>query len=316
MWRQGNTVPIRNLSAGLYQPYGVFVTSDGDIYVDNGAQNHQVVRWRSNSSVSTVVMTVEQQCQGMFVDTNNTLYCSESAANKVVKQSLDTLSNTTVIVAGTGTWGTTVNTLAFPTGIYVTIDFDLYVADSGNQRIQLFRRGNINATTVAGNGAPNTITLSYPTGLMLDADGYLFIIERNGHRIVGSGPSGFRCIVGCTGYVGSASHQLNYPNSFAFDTYGNIYVADRYNNRIQKFLLDTNGCGKLNSEVNETRLSRSLHRIHRVNRIQIVCHPFDHQHELQHAQSTFLTHPSVRCLRTIIGVDRSARLEMFTHVTC
>ena len=89
--------------------------------------------------------------------------------------------------------------LSHPTGIFVTESLDLYVAEWGNDRVQLFRSGELNGTTVAGNGSIGTISLYGPTGVVLDADGYLFIVNYGSGSIVGSGPYGFRCLVGCSG---------------------------------------------------------------------------------------------------------------------
>jgi hypothetical protein len=166
-------------------------------------------------------------------------------AHQVVTQSLNSASNALTIIAGTGTAGSSSNMLYYPEGIFVDINFDLYVADFSNCRIQLFRAGQLNATTVAGNGAPGTITLSCPSGIVLDADKYLYIVDLHNDRIVGSGPNGFQCLVGCSGSRGSASNQLYNPFSISFDSYGNIFVTDDYNNRIQKFILQDNLCGKL-----------------------------------------------------------------------
>lgn len=102
----------------------------------------------------------------------------------------------------------------------------------------------MNATTVAGRQAPETITHRYPTDVVLDVDGYLFIVDSGNNRIVGSGSTGFRCIVGCSGTGGLGSNQLYIPQIMAFDSYGKIYITDCGNNRTQKFLLATNSCGK------------------------------------------------------------------------
>ncbi|CAF1654288.1 unnamed protein product, partial [Adineta ricciae] len=61
-------------------------------------------------------------------------------------------------------------------------------------------------------------------------------------RIVGSGPLGFRCIVGCSGSSGSALNQLQGPRSLAFDTDGNLYVSDRENDRIMTYTLFNSSC--------------------------------------------------------------------------
>ena len=70
-----------------------------------------------------------------------------------------------------------------------------------------------------------TIVLSRPTGVVLDADGYLFIVDSGHHRIIGSGPGGFRCVVGCSGLAGSASDHLSSPATLSFDTDGNMFVV-------------------------------------------------------------------------------------------
>ncbi|CAF4131525.1 unnamed protein product, partial [Adineta steineri] len=86
------------------------------------------------------------------------------------------------------------------------------------------------------------ITLYCPTGIILDAEKYLFIVDNGNHRIVGSALNGFRCLVGCFG-AGSQSNQLNYPFSFSFDSYGNMFVTHSLNHRIQKFQYLEESCG-------------------------------------------------------------------------
>ena len=128
---------------------------------------------------------------------------------------------------------------------FVDTNFDLYVADQYNHRIQLFHLGQINGTTVAGNTSPNlTISLYYPRDVILDGNKYLFITDGDNHRIIGSDENGFRCIVACSMSSGSTSNQLNQPRGIAFDSFGNLFVVDTYNNRIQKFCLSTNFCNR------------------------------------------------------------------------
>src|SRR5207244_2151424 len=105
---------------------------------------------------------------------------------------------------------------------FVDINLDLYVADCGNDRVQLFHSGQLNGITVAGNGSIENISIACPTAIVLDADKHLFIVDQNNHRIVELGPNISRCLVGCSGY-GSASFQLNYPQTLSFDSYGNMF---------------------------------------------------------------------------------------------
>ena len=131
-----------------------------------------------------------------------------------------------------------------PYGIFVSASFALYVADMSNDRIQLFKSGQVNGTTIAGKGASGTIGLNAPVGVAPDADDYVFIVDRGNQRIVGSGLGGFRCVAGCSNRGGSGSKDFDGPQSMAFDTYGNIFVADSKNNRVQKFAISTTYCGE------------------------------------------------------------------------
>ena len=189
-------------------------------------------------------MSVQSECSGLFVDINNNLYCSQNSLHQVLRKSLNVTSSALTIVAGTGCTGSASHLLAHPRGIFVTQNLDLYVADSSNDRVQLFRSGELNGTTVVGSQASGTIVLNCPTAVVVDADGHLFITDQYNHRIVGSGPYGFRCVAGCSGTSGSGSDSLNNPSSLSFDRDGNIFVADQNNSRIQNFLLLNNICSK------------------------------------------------------------------------
>ncbi|UJR16862.1 hypothetical protein I4U23_003760 [Adineta vaga] len=163
--------------------------------------------------------------EGIFVTVNFDLYVADYFNNRIQRSAANMLST--------------------PCGIFVSINFDLYVADYGNNRIQLFRLGQSNGITVAGNTSVNvTIGLSGPTGVVLDANNYLFIVDRDSHQIIRQETNGFRCLIGCSG-SGLSANQLFYPSRMTFDSNGNIYVADSGNNRIQKFCLSNNSCEQI-----------------------------------------------------------------------
>src|ERR1035437_9652640 len=110
-------------------------------------------------------------------------------------------------------------------------------------------------TTVAGNGSYNfsgdggiatNATVANPEVVVVDGKGNLFISDRNNNRIrkvnangiittvAGSGSSSF------FGDGGAAINAaLNQPWGVAVDNSGNLFIADRFNNRIRK--VDTNG---------------------------------------------------------------------------
>jgi hypothetical protein len=164
-------------------------------------------------------------------------------------------------VAGTGCPGSTTEMLNNPFRIFVTTDRDLYVADHGNDRVQLFREGQRNGTSVAGNGSIGTIDLVRPSGGILDADEYLFIVHLGNHRIVGEDRNGFRCLVGCERMRGIQSTQSTRPSTISFDMDGNIFVTDWNNHRIQTFVFISDSCGKEKIQRRETEKVRERRRL-------------------------------------------------------
>ena len=242
-WSEGSAGPTRTIATNSTNLFSLFVSLTGEIYVYNWNFN-QVDVWLNNLTGRAETLSVSGPSYSIFVGSNGYLYCSLYYSHTIIKRSLNSSDNQLTTVAGTGCPGYLPNRLYHPHGIFVTVGLDLYVADSDNHRIQIFRPGQLNGTTAAGRDAPETIALRYPTAVTLDADERIYIVDSNNNRIVRSGPAGFRCIIGCTGVGGSASNQLSSPNSMAFDSYGNIFVVDSLNNRVQKFLLSSNTCGK------------------------------------------------------------------------
>ena len=231
IWTNNSLNSPTTLNTSSWQNYIIFVTNNNDIYTNNPILPYEIVRWNSNGNQSDIAAYGDDECLGLFVDINNTLYFSIRDLHKIMARSLTTSLNTLTTVAGAGCSGNTASTLNSPRGIFVDIDLNLYVADCNNNRIQRFQSASSNAITVAGTGSINvTIDLNNPVAIVLDADNYLFIVDYGNNRIVGSGSNGFRCI------SGSISNMLTSPTSMAFDSRGNIYVVDQGNNRIQKFV--------------------------------------------------------------------------------
>ena len=231
IWLNENDLnPTKTISSSVVVPMSLFVTTNGDIYVENGYSNGRVDKWIAKSKTWILAMNIEAQCYGFFVDIYDGLYCSMSNSYRVDKKWSNGITTT---VAGTGAQGSESDMLNHPWGIFVDINLDLYVADCYNHRIQLFRLNQQNGITVAGNGSANrTIELYIPTGIVLDGDEHLFIIEPN-KRIIGSDENGFRCIFGCSA-AGATIGDAVLPVAMSFDSYGNIYITDPENYRVQK----------------------------------------------------------------------------------
>jgi hypothetical protein len=245
LWSQGGFNLTKTISSNFSYPKSIFVSINADIYIDTGY--NRVDKWTWNSSNSTIVMNTSGNCYGLFVDINNTLYCSIRLHHQVVKLSLNDSTKTQMPAAGNGSAGSEPHLLNNPCGIFVDTNFDLYVADCNNSRIQRFQSGKLNGTTVVANESIGNISINCPTAIVLDADKNLFIVDNGNHRIIQIGFNSSRCLVGCSGSSGSTLYQLSYPETLSFDSYGNMFVTDTDNDRIQMFILATNSCGKCNN---------------------------------------------------------------------
>ncbi|CAF1600222.1 unnamed protein product [Adineta ricciae] len=216
----------------------VFIFNLDEIYI-SGVQE-RVVKWMPSTDAYVYVTNTGTECDYVFIDIGNFLYCSMPIQGRVAKRWLDGEMEM-MTVAGTGKIGSAPDELQLPNGIFVDTNSDLYVADTLNKRIQRFSLDDRNGETVAGKGSSDiTIVLNRPLSIILDSDKYLFISDNGNNRIVASGPNGFRCLIGCDGR-GQQSHQLLLPVRITFDIYKNMFVInDR--DQILKFDWQKDSC--------------------------------------------------------------------------
>ncbi|CAF1317154.1 unnamed protein product [Adineta ricciae] len=241
LWHNNGKTEYKTIAGNLVSPQSVFVTLSGDMYVAN-VQSSWITKFTLNETRSTLTINKMGNCLCVFVDVNSTIYYSFWEVHKIFKQPVSGTTVGETTAAGNGSAGKANNQLNQPFGLFVDVDLGLYVADFKNNRIQHFRSGQVNGTTVVGDEVSFSAKLNHPTGVVLDGEKNLFIVDCYNHRIVRLISSDLRCVAGCSQSSGSDLSRLNEPISLSFDSYGNIYVADKFNNRIQKFVFITNSC--------------------------------------------------------------------------
>ena len=164
-------------------------------------------------------------------------------------------------VVGTGTAGfagdgnaASAAELNQPAAVAVDSAGNLYIADQKNQRIRKVD-GSGNISTVAGTGtagfsgggsAASSAELNQPAAVAVDSAGNLYIADQKNQRIRKVDSSGNISTVAGTGNQGFAGDggaayaaELNQPAGVAVDSAGNLYIADRNNQRIRK--VDSSG---------------------------------------------------------------------------
>ncbi|CAF4246085.1 unnamed protein product [Adineta steineri] len=241
------------MNQDLTKPHSLFVMTNNDIYVTYDTDPSNIYNWTNSDTYGGydtnlsniyhwtnqgIPITPSKTCDALFMDINYNIYCSLYYIHQIMKYpSSSSTNNSGIRAAGNGSSGNLSNLLTNPMGIFVDTNFNLYVADSGNNRIQFFRPGDTNGITVVGSAFASNIVLRKPTSVILDGNGYLFIVDSNNNRIIMSGSLYTRCIIGCE------EDDLSFsPYFIRFDSYGNIYASALNSSHIQKFTLITDSC--------------------------------------------------------------------------
>ena len=231
-------------------PADVFVTRTSVYVMDTS--NFRVQKWSryflNTVTVAGIVgvrgsstsMTALGNSYNLFLDKYENVFVGDYGNHRVMMFLSNSTSGTSgVMVAGTGIQGSNSRGLNRPSGIFVTDDRILYIADTENHRIQRWTIGANSGTTVAGRGKAGTALsqLNSPYTVLVDSNEHMYITDYGNSRIMRwrLGANVGECIAACSGYWGIASNQLYTPSSIAFDSSGFLYVNDLGNNRVQKF---------------------------------------------------------------------------------
>jgi hypothetical protein len=216
--------------------------------------------------------------KGVAIDSSNNLYVADTGNNRVlffpsVANGAGTAAFTATQVYGQGTAGTAFTTatvattssgMSGPTSVSVDSSNNLYVADTGNNRVLSFTPATFTATHVFGQGTAGTAFttktvattssgMHTPTGIDLDSSNNLYVADSANNRVLffpsaayiatrvyGQGTAGN---VFTTATVATTSSGMSSPKGIAVDSNNNLYVADSSNNRVLFFPSVANGAG-------------------------------------------------------------------------
>lgn len=260
----------------LAYPGGIALDASGKIYVAD-TENNRIQVFESNGDFSSQISSQGssdgefKQPWGVAIDTDGNIYVVDSFNNRVQKfnsagefeskfgSAPDCYSNygstTTTSYAPT-----TTNPLdcfndgafLYPAAIAIDNSGNIYVADSGNNRVQKFNSSGEFVSKIGSEqrsdnggsyGGNNEGEFNDPRGVAVDASGNIYVSDSGNNRVQKFNSAGeFQTLWGNDeggsyggSYGGSDEGELNYPMGIAVDSNGNVYVADSGNDRIQKF---------------------------------------------------------------------------------
>jgi sugar lactone lactonase YvrE len=255
--------------ATFRDPHGVAVDSAGNVYVADSV-NNRIRRVDRNGIITTyagrgrgfggdggpAAQALLADPKTMSMDPNDNLYFVD-LGNHAVRR-IDK-AGTITTVAGSGVQGdsgdggpATRAALREPKGVWVTPKGEIFIADTGNNRVRkVDAAGTI--TTVAGvgragdsgDGGPAAqAAVNDPRAVAVDPAGNVYVGEENGQRVRKVDAAGVITTVvgtGVGGYAGDGgpANQARIRNlrGLFIDAQNQMFIADCFNNRIRKVRL-------------------------------------------------------------------------------
>ncbi|MBX7222274.1 MAG: NHL repeat-containing protein [Blastocatellia bacterium] len=142
--------------AGLVAPQGLALDASGHLYVSNTGGN-QVLRYDESTPLGTPLVLAGPGSgagqvtdpRGLAIDTTNRLFIADRGNNRIFRiPSANTTPGAAFQVAGKGAGAAPFGQVTAPEGVAVDNLGNLYVADTGNNRVIRFAGGNNGAAAV------------------------------------------------------------------------------------------------------------------------------------------------------------------------
>jgi DNA-binding beta-propeller fold protein YncE len=198
---QGRTVVDSDSSPAVYAPFGVQFDAHRNLYVSDWMQ--RVIRWAPNATIGTIVAGTETagsdassfdlpdifdlDASGEYV------YVADRNNNRIQKWKLpfngSSRATAGVTVAGGNGAGNLPNQLNSPHSVCLSKKTGaIYIADSGNNRVQRWQMGATEGVTIAGSpqgvSSAGPAEFYYPEGVFLDAnETYLYVADQGNNRV-------------------------------------------------------------------------------------------------------------------------------------
>jgi DNA-binding beta-propeller fold protein YncE len=250
-------------TARFNSPGGTALDSSGNMYIADTGNN--VIRMiDTDRNVTTFAGTPQisgftdgpklnsyfSGPSALAIDSSGNIYVADSGNNAIRKIS----GGQVTTIAGSGTAGfsdTGSGQFNNPMGIVIDAEGNIYVADTGNNRIRKISfdaSGNKIITTIAGgpaagstDGSGTSSRFNGPQGLALDSNGNLYVADtgNNTIRTINLTSGDVTTLAGSAGTSGSddgtgSAATFNRPTGLAVDANGNVYVTDTGNHTIRK----------------------------------------------------------------------------------
>lgn len=230
----------------LDRPSDVIVDKETNSLIVCDYKNERVMRWSCQEGTQSGEILIDNiRCWGLTMDDQRYLYVTDREKHEVKKYKMG--SSTGTVVAGGNGRGDRLDQLYEPYFVLVDREYSVYVSDTYNHRVVKWKKGANEGIVVAGGrGKGSALTqVSYPEGLFVDDFGRIYVAEggdwlNRGNNRITRWCDGIATVIVGGNSMGRRSDQFNVPVCLSFDRRGNLYVADCWNHRVQRFAIEDN----------------------------------------------------------------------------
>jgi len=279
-------------NAELYKPIGITWDTSGNMYIaDHGNNCIRIVN--SSGIINTFAGTGLSGYSGdggpataaeLYMPSGVTwiapgkIYIADYSNNRIRMVNTSGIINT---IAGngfgapssggyTGDGGpATAAELYNPSAVALDTSGNIYISDYMNNVIRMVDTSGTISTIVgngiggySGDGGLATAAELNPSGILLDASGNMYIPDYGNNRIRIVNTSGIINTSAGNGFPGfsgdgglATAAEINGPAEVSLDTYGNLYIADFYNQRIREINSVTTGISECKVIFNNVYIS-------------------------------------------------------------
>jgi len=143
---------------------------------------------------------------GVTSDPSGQVYISDKTSGSVLRYASPTATTPTSLITG----------LSSPQQVSLDGEGNVYVADSGNNRIAIYNAVTTTVSYLTGG-------YSGPQGVIVDGFGNVYIADTGNNRVLQIQPGGTPTVV---------TSSVSSPTQLALDGSGNLYVVDTGNSRV------------------------------------------------------------------------------------
>jgi YD repeat-containing protein len=229
---------------GQFQrPDAIAVGAHGDVWV--GDQNNSRVQefttegqyvTQFGSAGSGAGQFAFSYPLGIATDNQGSLWVADTNNNRVQRWLIPHFGYQPVYASAFGATGSGNGQFKHPGDIAVDPEGNIWVADTENNRLQVFSSAGTFIKALGSTGSGNG-QFNRPKSIAFTPDGNFWVSDSGNNRLQEFTEGGE--FIRAVGSTGSGNGQFNGPESLTIDHQGNVWVSDTYNYRVQEF--DENG---------------------------------------------------------------------------